>query len=189
VYVTHDQVEALSMSDRIAVLREGVIQQVDTPDRIYNRPANRFVATVIGSPPMNFIPATASWADGTLELAHEAFRTRLARAELREQLGDGSSCWVAIRPEDIHIEAGGTEGVPAVVYVTEPLGGETVVDLRLGDRIVKALAPPTLTLSTDQQVRAKFDPRRMHVFSEDGTALFSAAGEDAFTVSGAATGP
>ena len=61
VYVTHDQVEAMSMPDRVAVLREGVIQQVAAPEDIYNRPANRFVATVVGSPPMNFIPVTAAW--------------------------------------------------------------------------------------------------------------------------------
>jgi multiple sugar transport system ATP-binding protein len=189
VYVTHDQVEAISMADRIAILREGVIQQIDTPDRIYNRPGNRFVATVVGSPPMNFIPASASWRDGVLELTHEAFRVETARAELREQLADGSSCWVAIRPEDVHIETEGGEGVPAVVYVTEPLGGETVVDLRLGAQIVKALAPPTLMLSPEQQVRARLDPRRLHLFSEDGTALLSAAGDEVFSVRSTAAGP
>ena len=66
VYVTHDQVEAMSMADRIAVLREGVVQQVDAPEDIYHRPANRFVATVVGRPPMNFIPATAACANGAL---------------------------------------------------------------------------------------------------------------------------
>ena len=66
VYVTHDQVEAMSMADRILVLREGVVQQIAPPEDIYHRPANRFVATVVGSPPMNFLPATASRSNGTL---------------------------------------------------------------------------------------------------------------------------
>src|SRR6202140_174125 len=68
VYVTHDQVEAMSMPDRVAVLREGVVQQVDTPENIYHRPASRFVATGIGSPPMNFIPAVVGAANGRLRI-------------------------------------------------------------------------------------------------------------------------
>jgi ABC-type sugar transport system ATPase subunit len=73
VYVTHDQVEAMSMADRIAVLREGVLQQVDQPENIYHRPANRFVATVVGSPPMNFLHARAAWPGGVLALRHPLF--------------------------------------------------------------------------------------------------------------------
>ena len=182
VYVTHDQVEALSMADRIAILREGVIQQVDTPDRIYDRPQNRFVATVVGSPPMNFIPATASWTDGVLSVGHSAFEVSAARADLREAVPDGSPCLIAIRPEDIHIETEPGVGIPATVYVTEPLGAETVIDLLLEDQIIKALAPPTLQLETDQQVWTRLDPSRLHLFSDDGDALVSAAGQDVFTV-------
>jgi ABC-type sugar transport system ATPase subunit len=74
----------------------------------------------------------------------------------------------------------GGEGVPASVYVTEPLGGETVVDLQLGDRVVKALAPATLQLRSDQPVRAQLDPRRLHIFTETGEAVLSAAGADVF---------
>ena len=81
VYVTHDQVEAMSMADRILVLREGVVQQIDTPERIYHSPANRFVATVIGSPPMNFMPATVKLENGSLKAVHGefAFRTKARR--------------------------------------------------------------------------------------------------------------
>jgi multiple sugar transport system ATP-binding protein len=182
VYVTHDQVEAMSMADRILILREGEVQQIAPPEQIYHRPANRFVATVVGSPPMNFIPATARWQDGTLEAVHAAFTVRAAAADLRSALPDGAGCWIGIRPEDVHIETNGGGGVPATVYVTEPLGGETVVDLDLADRVVKALAPPTLQLRSDQVVRAAFDPRRVHIFSEDGDALLSAAGADVFDV-------
>jgi multiple sugar transport system ATP-binding protein len=182
VYVTHDQVEALSMSDRIAVLREGVIQQIDTPDRIYNRPVNRFVATVVGSPPMNFIPATVSWPDGTLHARHESFELTVAQPDLRQHLSEGSICLVAVRPEDIAIVPDAGDGIPATVYVTEPLGAETVVDLRLGSQVVKALAPPTVRHTQDERVRVKLDERRLHIFSEDGTALFSAAGDDVSAV-------
>src|SRR6266571_2807657 len=78
VYVTHDQVEAMSMPDRVAVLREGVVQQVDTPEAVYHRPANRFVATVIGSPPMNFVPAAVDGAGGRLRVVHPSFAVEAA---------------------------------------------------------------------------------------------------------------
>ncbi len=80
VYVTHDQVEAMSMPDRVAVLREGVIQQVAPPETIYHRPVNRFVATVIGSPPMNFLPASVEVANGALRVVHESFALEASSA-------------------------------------------------------------------------------------------------------------
>jgi multiple sugar transport system ATP-binding protein len=180
VYVTHDQVEAMSMADRIAVLREGSVQQVDVPEKIYNEPANRFVATVVGSPPMNFLPAEARLSDGRLVVVHDAFEVSApASGAAREATG---ACWVGVRPEDIHVESGG-DGIEASVYVTEPLGGETVVDLRVAGRVVKALVPPTLKLETDQKVFVTLDPKRLHVFAEEGDAILSAAGADLFQVS------
>jgi multiple sugar transport system ATP-binding protein len=180
VYVTHDQVEAISMADRIAILREGVIQQIDAPEAIYHRPANRFVATVVGSPPMNFIPAQVSWEDGSLRATHPLFSVSTPGSNVAHELREGSSCWIGIRPEDVTIEIGGDEGVAAAVYVTEPLGGETVVDVSLHDCLVKALAPPTLSLAENQLVRARLDVKRLHVFDEEGAAVVSAAGENRF---------
>jgi multiple sugar transport system ATP-binding protein len=180
VYVTHDQVEAMSMADRIAVLREGVIQQIDTPEKIYNEPANRFVATVVGSPPMNFIPAQASFSNGSLHVVHDAFEVTAPAAGVAKEVA--GSCWVGVRPEDVHVERDG-DGLEASVYVTEPLGGETVVDLRIADRVVKALVSPTLKLEPDQRVSARLDPKRLHVFAEAGQAILSAAGSDLFQVS------
>src|ERR687897_2672806 len=109
VYVTHDQVEAISMADRIAILREGVIQQIDEPEAIYHRPANRFVATVVGSPPMNFIPAQVSWEDGSLRATHALFSVSTPGSNVAHELPEGSSCWIGIRPEDVTIEIGGDE--------------------------------------------------------------------------------
>jgi len=180
VYVTHDQVEAMSMADRIAVLREGSVQQVDVPEKIYNEPANRFVATVVGSPPMNFLPAEATVSNGTLRVVHDAFEVSApASGPAKKAAG---ACWVGIRPEDIHVQTG-SGGIEASVYVTEPLGGETVVDLRIGGRVVKALVPPTLKLEQDQKVAVTLDPKRLHVFAEEGDVLLSAAGADLFQVS------
>jgi multiple sugar transport system ATP-binding protein len=177
VYVTHDQVEAMSMADRIAVLREGTVQQVATPEDVYHRPANRFVATTIGSPPMNFLPATGRRQKGSVTIEHPSFSFKVAGDGFA--LEDGAPCFVGVRPEDVHV--GGAEAtIEASVFVTEPLGGETVVDLHLGDRVVKALAPPTAKFAADETVRIAFDPRRLHVFGAGGEALASAAGEKLF---------
>jgi multiple sugar transport system ATP-binding protein len=184
VYVTHDQVEAMSMPDRVAVLREGVTQQVDTPENIYHRPVNQFVATVVGSPPMNFIPCTVAARNGSLSVRHPLFEVEFTGGglALRQTLPEGAPCLLGIRPEDIRVAVGGGEGFPATVYVTEPLGGETVVDLRLGDRVVKALAPPSVELVQDAPVRVSLDPARLHVFKEDGETVLSAAGASLFSV-------
>jgi len=185
VYVTHDQIEAMSMPDRVAVLRDGVIQQVAGPEDIYNRPANRFVATVVGSPPMNFLPAEASWPNGSLEVVHQGLSVRTAHAagpELREAAPDGSACWLGVRPEDVHLSAPAEGLLPATVYVTEPLGGETVVDVLVGDRVIKALSAPNIAYERNQPVGVRLDPQRLHVFAQDGSALLSAAGADTFEV-------
>ena len=160
VYVTHDQVEAMSMPDRVAVLREGVVQQVDTPEAIYHRPANRFVATVIGSPPMNFVPVTVAAAAGRPRFVHESFVLELvSRPRLQEHpVREGAEWFVGVRPEDISIVGAGDDGFEATVYATEPLGGETVVDLTIGDRVIKALAPPAFDAAPDERVRIALDP-------------------------------
>ncbi len=177
VYVTHDQVEAMSMPDRVAVLNEGVVQQIDTPETIYHRPANRFVATVIGSPPMNFIPITIDAQNGALRLVHDRFAIESTQRPPAERLRTGASGFVGIRPEDVRIAPAG-EGISAQVYATEPLGGETVVDVTIGDRVLKVLAPPTLELSVDDRVGVVLDARRLHVFDETGDTAVSAAGAD-----------
>jgi multiple sugar transport system ATP-binding protein len=183
VYVTHDQVEAMSMSDRIAVLREGVVQQVDTPETIYHSPANRFVATVVGSPPMNFIPVTVATANGKLAARHESFAVEATGGISAERLVDGASCFVGIRPEDVSVTVDAA-GIPTTVYATEPLGGETIVDLALGQHVVKAIAPPAISLETDAKVKLVLDPQRIHLFDAKGDAVLSAAGaEDVFGVS------
>ena len=181
VYVTHDQVEAMSMSERIGILREGVIQQVAPPEDIYNRPGNEFVATAVGSPPINFLRLAASSANGELTADHEAFTISVKPGALAEEVKSAERLTVGARPEDVHIVHDG-EGIPAKVYVTEPLGAETVADLHVGEQVVKALADPELELRTDQPVKLRLDARRLHLFDESGDAILSAAGDDVFTV-------
>jgi ABC-type sugar transport system ATPase subunit len=134
---------------------------------------------------MNFLPVTAAWDGGSLELRHESLRVRTGAgvpADLQGRLADGAAAWIGVRPEDVEIVDPGTNAVDATVWVTEPLGGETVVDLHVADRVVKVLAPATIAAEHDQAVGVLFDPKRLHLFDEAGTALISAGGSDAFSV-------
>jgi multiple sugar transport system ATP-binding protein len=184
VYVTHDQVEAMSMPDRVAVLREGVVQQVDPPENVYHCPVNRFVATVVGSPPMNFIPCTVGARNGELHLQHPLFEVevRARGLALGETLREGAECILGVRPEDVRVQSGGDDAFAATVYTTEPLGGETVVDLQVGHLLVKALAPPSVEVKQDSKVQVSLDPSRLHLFTSEGESVISAAGESLFSV-------
>ena len=172
VYVTHDQVEAMSMADRIAVLNHGRLQQCDIPDAIYNLPANRFVATVIGSPPTNFIAAAVSRRGANLFVTHPAFALCAVGeghplvAALANEAVLPDTTWVGIRPEDIKVFTAnpGPNTSPAQVSVIEPLGGETIVDLLVGPDIIKAVVPPAQRLDEGQTVWIQFDPDRIHLF-------------------------
>jgi multiple sugar transport system ATP-binding protein len=188
VYVTHDQVEAMSMPDRVAVLREGVVQQVDTPENVYHQPANRFVATVVGSPPMNFIPCTVGAHNGALRLKHDLFEVEVKPRGLAlgQTLAEGSDCLLGVRPEDVRVDVSGDDAFGATVYTSEPLGGETVVDLHVGHTLVKALAPPSVGAVPDATVKVALDAARLHVFTNEGETVLSAAGEPVFSVRAAA---
>jgi multiple sugar transport system ATP-binding protein len=182
VYVTHDQVEAMSMSDRIAVLNRGVIQQCDLPDMVYSLPANRFVATVVGSPPTNFIHAEVTRQNDDLLVVHPACTLRAAgnghplAAALAGKGALPDRVLVGIRPEDIQVlsDDPGSDGLQAQVSVVEPLGGETVVDLTMGPDIIKAVVPPAQHFAERQMVWIRFDPDRIHFFdAESGARLYT----------------
>ncbi len=146
VYVTHDQVEAMSLSDRVAVLHEGRFQQIGSPDDVYQRPANRFVARFIGTPPMNLLDAEL---DGATEAADEVclvgdgFRTPLSGIErLAASLPKRLS--LGVRPEDIRVAPVETSETPfaAEVFWIERLGNRNILDIKLGDVAIKAVVPP-----------------------------------------------
>ncbi len=172
VYVTHDQVEAMSMADRIGVLNRGVLQQVDVPDMIYDFPANRFVAMTVGSPPTNFLAVRVQDVMGKLELVHRAFTLRAGGSEAAARSGiagldaAGPNIWAAVRPEDVHLseERDSDQCFPAKVSVVEPLGAETIVDVILGQDIIKAVVPPVRRLTEGQDIWARFDQGRVHLF-------------------------
>jgi multiple sugar transport system ATP-binding protein len=144
VYVTHDQVEALTLGDRIAVLREGAVQQVGTPDEVWQAPRNRFVARFVGSPPMNLLPA-----DGALPV---------------DGLPRGRPLELGIRPEHVRL---GPEGQRAEVILVEPVGSEAFVRLRLaGDELV-ARVDADERPSAGDEVRVTVRREDVHVFDAE----------------------
>ena len=148
VYVTHDQIEALSMGDRIAVMREGQIVQLDTPSALYDRPADVFVGSFIGSPPMNFLKARAR--DGTA--VGEAF-------EVPGPPGmDGKELLLGIRPENIRIGDGPFRGR---VLVVEPLGSHALLTVMVGKDSIKVVAPADTAVRADEELRLTPEPHKI----------------------------
>lgn len=187
IFVTSDQVEAMSMADRIAVLYKGQIQQVDAPDDLYRRPANRLVATVVGSPPMNFLPCLVQKSDGQLNLTHSGFGIRVVgdshplRDCLDRAVPDAHEVLLGVRPEDVRLfDAPPSSGqaLPAQVVVVEPLGAETIVDVQLGSQIIKAIVAPTQRLNEKQAIWAVFDMANLHVMDVQTGARIYTSGTD-----------
>jgi multiple sugar transport system ATP-binding protein len=189
VYVTSDQVEAMSMADRIAVLHKGELQQVDTPDDLYGRPANRLVATIVGSPPMNFLPCLVQKTNGQLNLTHSGFGIRVVgdshplRDCLNRAVPDAREVLLGVRPEDVRLfetPPSSGQALPAQVVVVEPLGAETIVDVQLGAQIIKAIVPPTQRLSEKQAIWAVFDMANLHVMDvQTGARIYTSGPEGA----------
>jgi ABC-type sugar transport system ATPase subunit len=142
-FVTHDQSEAMTLADRIAVMSTGRIQQVGTPDEVYQHPANLFVAEFIGSPPMNLLQAEA---DGAQLVVADRWRIPSPTPSRgRPELGasPGTDLTVGLRPEAIQLsQTPVPDAFPAQVFLTEPLGSEVIVNVRLGDEIVKVRTAP-----------------------------------------------
>jgi multiple sugar transport system ATP-binding protein len=165
LYVTHDQVEAMTMGDRILVLQEGSVQQVGTPDQIYNRPANAFVAGFVGSPRMNLLPVHPG-PDGTVVVegydAPLELRGRLQRAFNHATLRDLT---LGVRPEDVALSVSAEPDThQATVYASEPLGDRTIYDLRVGAQLVKVKAPAHFVVDIGNPIWFRIDMDRAHLF-------------------------
>jgi multiple sugar transport system ATP-binding protein len=176
IYVTHDQLEAMSMADSIAVMHQGVLQQLGTPQEIYNNPVNEWVAGFVGEPPMNFVDAEVVEGDGRMWLQHPGFKVPCAPEQetiLRQRLQQ-RQVRMGIRPDQIRI-ANETfpDGLAARIRVSEPLGGDMLVDTELaGSRmLVKTNADFRAEMDTDCWLA--FDTSRWHVFERpSGVAYF-----------------
>ena len=158
VYVTHDQIEAMTMADQIVVMHDGYIEQTGSPLDLYDRPANRFVAGFIGSPSMNFIEGTQK--DGALIAANGA-RLPLAGAMAAN---DGRAMVYGIRPEHLDLIDGGDEGFEAEVVVIEPTGSETQLFARLGGQEIVAIFRERHDFAPGQKIRLKPRAPVAHLF-------------------------
>ena len=187
VYVTHDQVEALSMGDRIALMNKGSVQQVDTPETVYRYPVNKFVATMLGNPPMNFIECSVTKKGGGFHFKHEGFSLSTTSSRIEEALKNyvNEKIIVGIRPEDIviHEEIPAENGIAAEVYVFEPLGNETVVDASIGNSVIKILTDPDFYGSSGQKIGLTMNMEKLHLFDcETGQVLLHVSEKDEIAV-------
>mgnify|MGYP001561677415 CR=1 FL=1 len=171
IYVTHDQVEAMTMGQRIAVLYAGVLQQVGTPLEVYENPVNVFVGNFIGTPPMNFVPATVTDRGATLRAARFSIPTP---ASWRAALGpvDGRRVLIGIRPEKIEIVSGDGAApdsgiVPVAVEVVELLGNEVIFHGRAGDDVLVAKAEPRRAPRVGTTVSLRLDLDALHLFDAE----------------------
>ena len=156
IYVTHDQIEAMTLADRVAVINEGVISQLDTPERIYNDPANLFVAGFIGSPSMNLIPG--KMLKGAFE--HGEFSIKLTR-------GDHEQCMLGIRPEDMEITRPGDGIFSAKVYSFELTGESTLITVILGDERIIVRGPKDYRVEIDEQIGIVLNPENCFLFDSE----------------------
>ena len=174
VYVTHDQVEALSLGDRIAVLKDGEIVQCDSPGRIYDTPANRFVGGFIGNPPMNFLSGELRTADSAPAVIVAGVAVPLA-GSLRPGPGRPSAATVmlGIRPEYIEVVMSSVpDGIPAEVVVLEPAGPNQLLTARVGREAVKVTVATDLAILPAQRVWLRMSPSRIRLMdATTGRAL------------------
>ena len=176
IYVTHDQTEAMTMGDRIAVMNQGKLQQVAPPLELYRTPANKFVAAFIGSPPMNFLPVTAKVANDSVQIAHSEFALALP-LEWKDALAPyaNQTLTLGIRPE--HIAVGQAPSAVAVtVTQMEALGSETFVisELRSPTQQPESLQirlSADYTVTRESTLQITFPPDRIHLFNPEGNAI------------------
>jgi multiple sugar transport system ATP-binding protein len=169
LYVTHDQAEAMTMADRVAILNDGVLQQVDDPQVVYARPVNTFVAGFVGSPAMNMLEVQGDH-DGYI------FRSRDLSWPIAEPVRTvvrdhpHGRLILGVRPEDVSLEAGDRDYLQVSVYAVEPMGNETLVMLKVGDSFIMARTGPDFRASIGDTRPIRFNDRKIHLF-DAGTGL------------------
>ncbi|WP_254546649.1 ABC transporter ATP-binding protein [Halomarina pelagica] len=179
VYVTHDQTEAMTMGDRIAVMNDGELQQLGTPLECYYEPANEFVAGFIGSPSMNFLRLEFDPETGRglgEDLSYEF--TDEQRREIRAVTGGEGRITLGIRPEDVQLATtDGSDTVPATVDVVEPMGRESILHFDVDGTEMTAAVPGDLTIEHGDTLRFRFPHDQIHAFADDGEAIFTRSRE------------
>ncbi len=166
VYVSHDEEEVLSISDRVAILLDGRVAQVGPPDEIYDRPISLAVAQLVGSPPINVF---------SCELIDGGSKVKLVECDLTlpapPQLAGQKNISCGVRPEHLLIDAGQTEAIKGTVVATEPLGGFTIIDASVGGKLFKLRLTGQPKIAEDEVLSVVPDPEQLHFFGEEGQRL------------------
>jgi multiple sugar transport system ATP-binding protein len=175
IYVTHDQVEAMTLGDRVVVMKDGLVQQVGEPLDLYNAPANRFVAGFLGSPAMNFATVALIEDGGTVHAVGDGMRLELPStdaARLKPHIGQKVT--LGIRPEDLRVSSSGEAenglSFGAVVEVIERLGSEILLDVKVGSGTMVAAVEPTVPAKVREQLRLVANADRLHFFDGQSEA-------------------
>jgi multiple sugar transport system ATP-binding protein len=164
IYVTHDQVEAMTLGDRVVVMKDGRVQQVGEPLELYGQPANRFVAGFIGSPAMNFVEVAISGSGDALWAEAEGLRIRVPR-EFSSRMPSGARLTLGVRPEALTLANGADEySFNTAIDVVEPLGNEILLNFRAGGVPMVARVDPSVRVKAHENIRFALDPKRLHFF-------------------------
>lgn len=161
VYVTHDQIEAMTMADKIVVMRDGIIEQIGSPLELYDRPVNMFVAGFIGSPSMNFIPGIVQNGEFCADNA--------IRLPLPSNVSTAAVTY-GVRPEHLKI---GENGFPAKVVVIEPMGSSTQIVAKVAGTLITVLSPERLALVPEETIKLIPDVPAVHLFDSNGVRVIS----------------
>ena len=160
IYVTHDQVEAMTMADRVAVMKDGKLQAFAPPDELYDKPRTLFVAGFVGNPPMNFINVEVSRENGDYLARGDGIELTIQPEQGEKVVGKGKVI-MGIRPEDVAVSE---DGIHGEIYVVEPLGRDDLIDVRVGDAEVRVLADPDLGLKMGEVITLSFNADKLQFF-------------------------
>jgi multiple sugar transport system ATP-binding protein len=177
IYVTHDQVEAMTLGSRVVVMKDGWVQQVGEPMEIYAKPENKFVAGFIGSPSMNFIPVTLTDGSGALFAEAPSIKVKVP-ADCTQSLMPykGQSVTLGVRPEDLRVGASGDSAdfsFEAVVDVVEPLGAEILLNTNVAGQQIAARVEPMVRTRPHETIRLTLIPDRIHFFDAKTEAVIN----------------
>lgn len=171
LYVTHDQVEAMTMSKRVAVMNEGTVQQVDSPSKLYSRPKKKWVAGFVGSPSMNLIDCSLKEENGERVLDAEEITITLSEefGDLLAKKTSGSELTFGIRPKDFSVRKEEPSTSPKIrgeIHTLEPLGEHVIVNVTVDDRLLKAKISPGFTAEPGSEIYLTFDENSTYVYDE-----------------------
>ena len=168
VYVTHDQIEAMTMADRIAVFSKGKLQQYDTPDNIYNYPLNIFVAKFIGTPAMNFLDVLVTEEKGCYYLVYNGVKMKMKEDNENISRFLEKKIEMGIRPEHVKLNTSpiDDESIPAEVYVLEPMGRDVIYNVKIGKDVIKVITEEKMNLNPGDKVYLNMDHEKYHLFDK-----------------------